>query len=54
YIVPVAGECSPRQDALELSWLTPEQALSPETQSEFLGGREKLITQALAHLGHTP
>ncbi|GAA4839222.1 NUDIX hydrolase family protein [Garicola koreensis] len=53
YIVPVAGECSPRQDALELSWLSPDQALAPETQAEFIGGREKLISQALAHLGHT-
>lgn len=54
YIVPVTGECSPRQDALELSWMTPEQALSVEVQAEFIGGREKLIRQALAHVGHTP
>ncbi|TLP75760.1 NUDIX hydrolase family protein [Nesterenkonia sphaerica] len=53
YIVPVNGECSAREDALELSWLTPEQALSAEVQSEFIGGREKLIRQALAHVGHT-
>lgn len=53
YIVPVNGECSPRQDALELSWLSPEQALSPEIEAEFLGGREKLIRQALAHVGFT-
>ncbi|WP_150460552.1 NUDIX hydrolase family protein [Nesterenkonia ebinurensis] len=53
YIVPVNGECSPRQDALELSWLTPEQALAPEAQAEFIGGREQLIRQALAHVGHT-
>ncbi|PRZ18556.1 uncharacterized protein DUF4916 [Nesterenkonia sandarakina] len=53
YIVPVSGDCSPRQDALELSWMTPDQVLSPEVQAEFLGGREKLIRQALAHLGHT-
>lgn len=54
YIVPVSGECEPRQDALELSWVTPEQALSPEIQAEFVGGREKLIAQALAHLGVMP
>lgn len=52
YVVPVSGECSPRQDALELSWLTPDQALSDEVQAEFLGGRGHLIRQALAHVGY--
>ncbi|WOO97419.1 NUDIX hydrolase family protein [Micrococcus terreus] len=51
YLVPVAGECSPRQDALELTWLSPEEALSPEIQSEFIGGRGNLVRQALAHVG---
>ncbi|GAB3842608.1 NUDIX hydrolase family protein [Nesterenkonia populi] len=53
YVVPVNGECSPRQDALEVSWLTPDQVLDSQTQMEFVGGREKLVAQALAHLGHT-
>lgn len=52
YIVPVRGECSPRQDALELTWLTPEEALSPNIQEEFAGGRENLVRQALAHVGY--
>lgn len=51
YVVPVTGECNPRQDALELTWLTPEEALSDEVQSEFIGGRGNLVRQALAHVG---
>ncbi len=51
YVVPVSGECNPRQDALELSWLTPEEALSDEVQAEFIGGRGNLVRQALAHVG---
>jgi hypothetical protein len=51
YIIPVRGECSPRQDALELTWLSPEDALSPDVQDEFQGGRGNLIRQALAHVG---
>lgn len=51
YVVPVRGECSPRQDALELSWLTPEEALSSEIQDEFAGGRGNLVRQALAYVG---
>lgn len=48
YLVPVAGECQPRQDALELAWLTPDEALAPEIQSEFVGGRDRIVRQALA------
>lgn len=51
YLVPVTGECQPRQDALELTWFTPDEALSPEIQNEFVGGRELLVRQALAHAG---
>jgi len=51
YIIPMRGECSPRQDALELTWLTPEEALSPTVQEEFAGGRGNLVRQALAHMG---
>ncbi|AXR74174.1 MULTISPECIES: NUDIX hydrolase family protein [Auritidibacter] len=48
YLVPVTGECQPRQDALELSWLTPEEAMAEDIQSEFVGGRGRIIQQALA------
>src|ERR687890_1345218 len=37
YIVPVAGDCRPRQDALDLVWFTPEEAASPLVQQEMLG-----------------
>ncbi|GAB3553841.1 NUDIX hydrolase family protein [Arthrobacter tumbae] len=51
YLIPVTGECNPRQDALELTWLTPEEALSPGVSSEFSGGRDSLLRQALAYAG---
>ncbi|MBS6030567.1 MAG: NUDIX hydrolase family protein [Kocuria rhizophila] len=51
YIIPVRGECEPRQDALQLSWMTPDEALSLDVQDEFEGGREDLIRQAIAHAG---
>ncbi|MGO2003860.1 NUDIX hydrolase family protein [Arthrobacter rhombi] len=51
YVIPVRGECSPRQDALELTWLTPSEALSPSIRDEFAGGRANILRQALAHAG---
>lgn len=51
YVVPVAGECSPRQDALELTWMTPDEALSETVQAEFTGGRGSIVRAALAHVG---
>jgi ADP-ribose pyrophosphatase YjhB (NUDIX family) len=51
YVIPVRGECVPRQDALELSWLSPEEALTESVLAEFSGGRAELLRQALAHVG---
>jgi ADP-ribose pyrophosphatase YjhB (NUDIX family) len=54
YIVPVAGDCRPRQDALDLVWFTPEEAASPMVQQEMPGGQGVLLKQALAHVGCLP
>ena len=54
YIIPVTGECSPRQDALELTWMTPQEVMSSDVQLEFSGGRGALIRQALATQGVGP
>lgn len=51
YVVAVTGECSPRQDALELTWVTPAEALDPDFLAELEGGRGLLVKQALAHTG---
>lgn len=54
YIVPVQGECTPRQDALSLDWLTPAEALRRETLSELSHGQQHIVKAALAHLGLLP
>lgn len=51
YVVPVTGDCAPRQDALELTWLTPAEAASPEVLNDMEGGRGSLLNEALAHMG---
>lgn len=51
YVIPVTGECEPRQDALELTWMTPQEILSDDVQQEFSGGRGNLVRQALAFAG---
>ncbi|MEU7897191.1 NUDIX hydrolase family protein [Nonomuraea sp. NPDC049152] len=54
YIVPVVGDCRPRQDALDLVWFTPEEAASPMVQQEMIGGQGVLLKQALASVGRLP
>lgn len=54
FVVPVTGTCDPRQDALEVTWLTPHEAADPGFGSEMEGGRGTLIRSALAHLGVLP
>jgi hypothetical protein len=51
YVVPVTGTTEPRQDALELTWLSPSEAASDEVCSELEGGRGALVRAALASVG---
>ncbi|MET4780405.1 NUDIX hydrolase family protein [Glaciihabitans sp. UYNi722] len=51
YVVPVTGTCEPRQDALELTWMTPEEAASDSISAEMEGGRGSLLRAGLASVG---
>lgn len=51
YVVPVTGSCTPRHDALELSWMSPAEAMRDETLAELTGGRGRLLRLALASVG---
>lgn len=54
YVVPVKGDCTPSQRALDLVWLTPTEAVSSEVVSEMTGGQDLLVRLALAHTGSLP
>ncbi|MGC0251405.1 NUDIX hydrolase family protein [Pseudactinotalea sp. Z1748] len=51
YIVPVDGDCAPQQDVLDITWLSPEEALNPGIQAEMVDGHGALVRQALSHAG---
>jgi len=48
YVVPVDGECEARQDALDIIWLTPEEATSDDIGAEMHGGQEVILRRGLA------
>ena len=54
YIVPCTGTCSPAQDALDFSWLSPEEAVSPGVAGEMGSGHDRLVRMALGHVGQLP
>ena len=54
FIVPVAGDCQPTQEALDLGWFTPEQTMTPHMRREMTGGQDRLVRLALAHVGQLP
>ena len=54
YIVPIDGEAAPAADALDLAWVTPEEAMSPEVIAEMTGGHDRLLRLALGHTGQLP
>lgn len=54
FVVAIEGDCSPSQDALDLVWVTPQEASSADFQSEMTGGQGRLVRMALAHCGLLP
>lgn len=54
YLVPVEGECVPAQDTLELTWLSPAEAVTPDVAAEMTGGQDRLVRLALASAGALP
>lgn len=54
YVVPVDGDCTPTQEALDLAWFTPGEAASRAVSSQMTGGQDRLLRLALAHVGHLP
>ena len=54
YVVPMLGDCRPQQDALDLAWLTPEEACADTVQVEMSGGRGLLLRQAMSWVGRMP
>lgn len=54
YVVPVEGDCEPTQEALDLHWFTPQEAVSSEVRMQMTGGHDRLIRLALAHVGRLP
>jgi ADP-ribose pyrophosphatase YjhB (NUDIX family) len=54
FVVPVSGDCQPTQEALDLGWFTPEEAISERVRREMTGGQDRLVRLALAHTGCLP
>ncbi len=54
YLVPIDGDCEPSESALDLAWVTPEEAASDEVRVEMTGGHDRLLRLALAHAGRLP
>jgi hypothetical protein len=54
YVVPIEGEAQPSEDSLDLTWVTPAEAASPEVREEMTGGHDRLLRLALAHVCQLP
>ncbi|HWL45905.1 MAG TPA: DUF4916 domain-containing protein [Ilumatobacter sp.] len=54
YVVPVDGECTPTQQALDLSWFTPAEVVSQTVIGQMTGGQDRILRLALASVGQLP
>jgi hypothetical protein len=51
YVIAVTGDCQPSQEALDLVWLTTQEASSESIRLELTGGQDRVVRAALAHSG---
>ena len=54
FVVPVDGDCRPSHAALDLAWMTPAEAVSPQVAAMMSGGRDRLVRLGLAFAGSLP
>jgi len=54
YVVPIGGEVQPSGSTLDIAWVTPEEATSPDVVIEMTGGQDRLVRLALAASGRLP
>jgi ADP-ribose pyrophosphatase YjhB (NUDIX family) len=54
FVVAVDGDCEPVQHSLDLTWVTPAEAVSDEVRQEMAGGQDRLVRLALGHVGCLP
>lgn len=51
YVVPINGEPTASEDALDFSWLTVDEATSVTVAAEMSSGHDRLVRLAMAHAG---
>ncbi|WP_418969152.1 DUF4916 domain-containing protein [Alloscardovia omnicolens] len=51
YIVDIAGDCQPMDETLDVEWVTPQTALSPEFLAQLPNGFDRIVMQALTSAG---
>lgn len=54
FVVPVDGECEPSQDALDIIWLSPEEAASEDIGAQMHGGQDLILRKGLASVNALP
>ncbi|PJM73943.1 DUF4916 domain-containing protein [Bifidobacterium primatium] len=48
YVVPIAGDCKPQDETLDVEWVSPAEVLRPDYLAQMPGGHDRIIRRALA------
>ena len=54
FVVPCDGDCVPPKNALDLAWVSPDEAVGSTMAQDMTGGHDRLLRLALAHCGRLP
>ena len=48
YVVPIAGDCKPQDETLDVEWLSPAEVTRPDFLAQMPNGHDQIIRQAIA------
>lgn len=51
YVVPIGGDCKPQDNALDMEWVSPADAVAPDALAQMPDGHGLILRQGLAWAG---
>ena len=51
YVVPIAGDCKPQDETLDVEWVDPKSDVMDTFVAQMVNGHGRIVRQALAWAG---
>ena len=51
YVVPIAGDCKPQDETLDVEWVDPAEVRRPDFMAQMAGGHGEILRRAIGWAG---